>query len=118
MSNLEPLLGEIAQLLDRAEGDDDPALLERALTDGYATSLTLEAERCRLQRRVRELAPTVGQKGGPSTSEISALAKRLDACDVSFERLRGELVLLRRRHSRAVRAVSSWACQTSPDRSA
>ena len=107
MSELEPLLDEIAQLLDRAEGDDDPARLEQTLTDGYARALTLEAERTTLQRRVRQLVATVGEKGGSSTSEVSALARRLDACDVSFERLRNELVRLRHRHSRAVRAATT-----------
>jgi hypothetical protein len=115
MSELEPLLVEIAELLERAEGDDDPVRLERTLTDGYACALTLEAERASLQRRVRALTATLDELGGPSTGEVSALARRLDACDVSFEQLRGELVLLRSRHSRAVRAAKTWACQTSPD---
>jgi hypothetical protein len=123
MSELEPLLGEIAQLLELPEEHDDPDRLERTLTDGYATALTLEAERSTLERRVRELTPTLDRHGGSSTSEVSALARRLDACDVSFERLRGELVRLQRRHSLAVRAERAWACrsgacQTSPERTA
>ena len=107
MTELEPLLDEIAELLDRAEGDDDPKRLEQTLTDGYAQALTLEAERTSLQQRVRQLVSTLGEKGESSTSEVSALVGRLDACDVSFERLRGELARLRRRHSRAVRAATT-----------
>jgi chromosome segregation ATPase len=118
MNDLEPLLGEIARLLDQAERDDDPARLERALTEGYAQALTLEAERSSLQQRVRELTSRLDERGGSSTTEVSALARRLDAYDLTFEQLRGELVRLRRRHSRAVRAATSWACQTSPDRTA
>ena len=118
MSELEPLLVEISHLLDRAERDDDPARIERTLTEGYARALTLEAERSSLQRRVRQMTSALGEQGGSSTSEVSALARRLDACDITFEQLRGELVRLRRRHSRAVRAATGWACQTSPDRTA
>ncbi len=103
MSELEPLLDEIAELLDQAEGNDDPARIEQTLTDGYARALTLEAERTSLQRRVRQLTSTLDEGGESSTSEVSALARRLDACDVSFERLRSELIRLRRRHSLAVR---------------
>ena len=44
----------------RSFGEDDPAQLERTLTDGYARALALEAERWRLQQRhslaVRSLA--------------------------------------------------------------
>jgi hypothetical protein len=104
MTELEPLFDEIAALLDREEVDDDPVRIEQTLTDGYACALTLEAERSCLERRVRELTPTLGEKGGSSTREVSALARRLDACDMSFERLRRELVRLRRRHSSAVRS--------------
>ncbi len=118
MSEVEPLLVEIAELLDRAERDDDPVRLERTLTDGYACALSLEAERSSLQRRVRALTATLGEHGGSSPREVSALARRLEACDVSFELLRDGLVLLRRRHSRAVRAAKSWSCQTSPERTA
>jgi hypothetical protein len=123
VSELAPLLGEIAELLELPEEHDDPERLERTLTDGYAQALTLEAERSSLQQRVRELTPMLGRKGGSSTREVSALARRLDSCDVSFELLRGELVRLQRRHSLAVRARRTWACgsgscQTSPERTA
>jgi hypothetical protein len=119
MTDLEHVLVEITRLLGRAERDDDPARLEQTLTEGYACALTLEAERSILERRVRALTPTLGEDGGSSAKEVSALARRLEACDDSFERLRNELVLLQRRHSRAVReARTRWECQTSPDRTA
>src|SRR5207247_2033695 len=47
MPKKDPLLEEISALL-AAEGADDPARLERTLTDGYARALSLEAERRRL----------------------------------------------------------------------
>ena len=119
MSDLEPLLDEIAELLDQAEGADDPVRLEQTLTDGYARALTLEAERTTLAQRVRRLTATLGESGGSSTSEVSALARRLDAYDLSFERLQEELERLRRRHSSAVRSARGWGCrQTSPERTA
>jgi hypothetical protein len=118
VSELEPLLTEIAGLLEQAEGDDDPARLERTLTDGYAQALTLEAERTTLERQVLRLSLTLDEHDASSALEVSALARRLDACDDSAARLRNELVRLRRRHSRAVQAEPGWTCQTSPDRTA
>jgi hypothetical protein len=123
MRELEPLLGEIATLLDNPESEDDPERLERTLTDGYAQALTLEAERTNLEREVLRLSLDLDEQGGSTPSEVKALAQRLDACDDSFERLRGELLRLRRRHSRAVRAQTDWyqpgwASQTIPDRTA
>ena len=115
---LEPLLTEIAALLDRAEADDDAALLERTLTDGYAQALSLEAERTELERQVLRLSLDLGDRGDAGLSEVRALARRLHACDDDCERLRGELVLLKRRHSSAVRKDAAWDCQTSPDRTA
>ena len=89
MSDLEPLLDEIAELLDQRRGADDPARLEQTLTDGYARALTLEAERTTpASSGCAGSRATLGESGGSSTSEVSALARRLDACDVSFERLR------------------------------
>jgi hypothetical protein len=102
--DLEPLLGEIATLLEQEEAEDDPARLERTLTDGYAQALTLEAERTSLERRVLRLSLELDENGDASPSEVRALARRLHECDDSWERLRGELVRLKRRHSQAVSA--------------
>jgi hypothetical protein len=109
MQELEPLFTEIADLLRQAETDDDPARLERTLTDGYAYALTLEAERTSLERQVLRLSLELDQDGNPSLSEVKALARRLHAYDDSCERLRGELGRLKRRHSRAVHSRPGWA---------
>ena len=109
MYELEPLLTEIATLLEQAEDDDDPARLERTLTDGYAQALTLEAERTTLERQVLRLSLELDEHGEASLREVKALARRLHDCDDSFERLRGELARLKRRHSRAVHGSPGWA---------
>ena len=109
MENLEPLFTEIATLLDRAEGEDDPARLERTLTDGYAQALTLEAERTNLERQVLRLSLELDENGGATLTEVKALARRLHDCDESSERLRGELSRLKRRHSQAVHSRPGWA---------
>ena len=106
---LEPLLTEIATLLDRSEADDDPAELERALTDGYAQALTLEAERSSLERRVLRLTLELDEESGPTLTEVKALAQQLHHCEDSSERLRGELDRLKARHSRAVHDRPGWA---------
>ena len=107
--DLAPLFTEIATLLDRAEHDDDPAQLERTLTDGYAQALTLEAERTSLERRVLRLSLELDEHGEATLTEVKELARRLHDCDDSCERLRGELVRLKRRHSRAVHNSPGWA---------
>ena len=108
---LEPLLDEIAALLDRAEADDDRGALERTLTDGYAHALTLEAERTDLERQVRRLSRRRSTRAAaPTTSEVTALARRLDACDDS---VRAAARRARPRSSgatrRAVRSTPRWA---------
>ena len=118
MYELEPLLTEIATLLDQDEGRDDPAKIERTLTDGYAQALTLEAERTELERRVLRLSLELDENGDATLREVRELARQLHDCDDSVERLRGELVRLKRRHSQAVHSTPGWASQTSPDRTA
>src|SRR5215210_3072605 len=105
MSQLEPLLAEIASLLAQAEVEDDPVRLERTLTDGYARALSIEAERSRLQRRIGQITESLGRNGTSQISEISLLATRLDAQACTLEHLRDELGRLRQRHSDAVRAA-------------
>ena len=91
---------EIATLLDRDEGHDDPAQLERTLTDGYAQALTLEAERTAGAARSR-LSLELDENGEATLLEVQALARQLHECDDSVERLRGELVRLKPRGTRA-----------------
>jgi hypothetical protein len=109
MDDLEPLFTEIATLLDRPEREDDPARLERTLTDGYAQALTLEAERTTLERKVLRLSLELDANGEAMLSEVQQLARRLHDCDESSERLRGELVRLKRRHAQAVHSRPGWA---------
>jgi hypothetical protein len=106
---LEPLLSEIAHLLEREESDDDPAEIERTLTDGYAQALTLEAERSSLERQVLRLSLELDEHGEAQLSEVKELARRLHDCDDDRERLRGELARLKRRHSQAVHNRPGWA---------
>ena len=57
------------------EGHDDPARLERTLTDGYAQALTLEAERTSLERRVLRLSLELDENGEATLREVQALAR-------------------------------------------
>ena len=118
MEELEPLFTAIATLLEGDERDDDPARLERTLTDGYAQALTLEAERTVLERQVLRLSLELDENGDATLTKVKDLARRLHDCDESSERLRGELGRLKRRHARAVHSEPGWACQTIPDRTA
>ena len=102
----DPLMAQIAALLTDAEGHDDPAQLERTLTDGYARALALEADRRRLQQRLGEL--TVAAAGGETASrlELAAAVRRLKRQDDEIGALRRELGRLRQRHSLAVRSLA------------
>jgi hypothetical protein len=79
------------------------AVLEDALTHGYAQALALEAERLRLERRLGEVAR------GASTdqaAEIRSLGSRLTSADGELRNLRALLAPLqdRARHMRAAAA--------------
>jgi hypothetical protein len=80
----DPLLTEISALLGASEAGDDPERLERILTDGYARALALEGDYRRLER--------AGEHAGAQRAREE------------LGLLRAELVLLRRRHSSAVRS--------------
>jgi hypothetical protein len=100
---------EAIQALLAAPEHGDLAALERTLTDGYAKALTLEAERWRVERRIGEVAATVG--GGDATEktqEIVALAQRLEASDADLASLRNLLASLRLRTD-AARASAARA---------
>jgi hypothetical protein len=103
MPKKDPLLEEITALL-AAEGTDDPARLERTLTDGYARALLLEAERRRLQKQIGHLTATVGSGDATARRELAALLRRVERQEGDLGRLRAQLGRLRRRHSLAVRA--------------
>jgi hypothetical protein len=95
----DPLLEEISALLAAAEAGDDPARLERTLTDGYARALSLEAERRRLQKQIGALT------GGDaeSLSRLAELIEEMKSQEGDLGLLRAQLGHLRRRHSLAVR---------------
>lgn len=92
-------LDEISELIEQPvprERQLHLERLERVLTDGYAHALALEAERWRLERRITELAGTLGDGDlSGQTAELSALAKRLAAAQAELDRLRDRLATLR-----------------------
>jgi len=104
MAKKDPLMLEIAALLAEKEGEGDPAHLERALTDGYARALSLEAERWRLEQRIDQLTSTIASGGPQSQRELAELVRLLKRQEGDIGALRADLGLLRKRHSSAVRA--------------
>jgi hypothetical protein len=92
---------EIRNLLDAPPtGVDAPTLgaIEDALTSGYARALALEAERRRLERRLAEIAASLGTEAPTSrTSELADLGRLLSTADDKLMNLRGLLSSLRSR---------------------
>ena len=87
-------MGEISAVLARTPRDR--ALMERTLTDGYAHALTLEAERRRVLKELRELAATIESGNvGEKTKELAHLARRVELQDDMLTRLRELLARLR-----------------------
>ncbi len=101
---------EIRTLLDApVVGTEAPplALIEDTLTAGYALALALEAERWRLERRIAELASTLGSSEVElHSSELRTLARRMEGATVDLANLRGLLSLLRERAAE-VRAAAA-----------
>jgi hypothetical protein len=102
---------EIESLLAALSAEEfEPSLtrLEDTLTTGYAHALALEAERSRLERRLRELANEVRRPGGRGRAqrELVSLAPRLSAADDELGHLRPLLSSLRAR-ANAVRAAGA-----------
>lgn len=97
------VLGEIGALI--ASSTRDVELIERTLTDGYATALSLEAERWRLQKQLGALAATL-ERGDldQKTRELSAIAKRLELQEGVLLRLRELLGKLRREYGEMTEA--------------
>ena len=94
---LPELLAEIRSLLDVPAGAEPPsrAVVDEALTNGYAHALTLEANRLRLERRLREMIRT-GPEGGPFwAADLGELTRQLDNADQDLAHLRGLLAKLR-----------------------
>src|SRR5690348_9490679 len=100
MAATDPLLDEISALLARGEELDDPARLERTLTDGYARALRLEAERRRLQKQIGTLSADAANE--TARIQIAALIRQVETQEGDLGLLRAQLGLLRRRHSSAV----------------
>jgi ABC-type phosphate transport system auxiliary subunit len=87
---------EIRAMLEPGRRAADLPLLERTLTDGYATVLTMEAERWRLERRMSEVAGTLDEGNvTDKTDELTELAKRLESSQAEIAALRRLLVSLR-----------------------
>ena len=99
MAVQDQLLAEISTLLSSSEAGDDPARLERMLTDGYARALTLEAEHRRLERRIGTLAAA----GDAERGELATLVQLARRQEGDLDELREQLGRLRRRHSSAAR---------------
>ena len=96
---------EIRSLLDAPpQGDEAPTIdaIEHTLTAGYARALALEAERWRLERRIAEVAATLGGKSPDDEhSELTQLGRRLSAADGDLTNLRVLLSSLRSQIGRA-----------------
>lgn len=104
MTTEHTIFAEIEALLDDA-ADTPLAELEHTLTAGYAAALELEAERWRLERRIKQVAVLLGDGSGRGKAqEIAGLARRMNAADADLSRLRGMLGTLRE-HAAAARAA-------------
>jgi hypothetical protein len=105
------MLQEIDELLNApTSGASAPTLarMEDTLTEGYAKALALEAERWRLERRLGEVARTVGSPSPGDTdlaAELSSLASRLTSADGELKTLRARLGRLHDR-ARSMRRAS------------
>ena len=94
--NHDDLTGEIGALL--ATSPRDLALIERRLTDGYATVLSLEGERWRLERRLAAMPR--------DDDEHTEITRRIACSEEALKRLRDRLARLRGEYSAAVETAS------------
>jgi hypothetical protein len=107
----EALIAEIAALLASPTRDLD--LLERTLTDGYATALSLEGERWRLGRQLGAVVSTLdGGDDASKSRELSELSRRIELSEATLARLRDVLARLRGRYSQLVEAAARAASTT------
>jgi hypothetical protein len=98
---MNELLEQITALIGAPTRDLDT--IERTLTDGYAYALSLEAERWRHEKRIKEVAQSL--QGGDSVKkarEIARLAEQVEGSIVELTQLR-ELLAELRRHADDVR---------------
>jgi len=107
---MEPAAFPMVQQIEQLLGADEPTLehVEDTLTEGYATALTLEAERLRLQRRIGEVARAAT---GDHAAELRSLGSRLKNADGELEQLRAVLGTLYDR-ARLMRAAAAAAATT------
>lgn len=99
---------EIRTLLDASPtGDDAPSLddIEHTLTAGYARALALEAERWRLERKIAEVAASLGGDASVGMPELATLGQRLSVAAGDLTHLRGLLSSLRSRANQVRTAV-------------
>jgi ABC-type phosphate transport system auxiliary subunit len=98
------LCGELDALIAAPPTRDEAARaqLERTLTDGYASALSLEAERLRLERRIGQVAVQVSERNKDvKADELADLSLKLSRASGELRQLRERLVTLRRRASAA-----------------
>ena len=79
------------------------AAVEDTLTQGYAEALALEAERLRIERRLREVARS---SSGDHAAELRTLGSRLTSADGELRTLRAVLAPLQDR-ARSMRAAAA-----------
>jgi hypothetical protein len=102
---MSELLARIDAVLTTRGAEVDVDSVERTLTDGYARALELEAERWRIERKMGEVARSIG--GGDAVdqaAELSSLSARLSTADAELVTLRARLASLRR-HADSLRAA-------------
>ncbi len=99
------VIDEIHELLATPRPADTAPYLElvdATLTAGYAHALQLEAERWRLERRIREVAARLADtEVHAHTDELVDLARRLEVANESIALLRSLLASLRERRAEA-----------------
>ena len=100
------LLKEIDALVGTPIGGDRTILrrMEDTLMDGYARALALDAEKLRLERRMRAVAGASGD-AAEKNRELKMLARGITAAEAERVRLRAVLSVLRARTT-AVRGAA------------
>ena len=109
MNDISTLFSRIDSMLQSPTEGDSPdvrAHMEATLTDGYARSLALEAERWRLQREIGAIAAALADgREDLHANELAPLARRLALSEQELTELRDLLAALRERIALAARAA-------------